>query len=799
MSTPRHLRSPGLGAVLIGTSVLTFLASCGELPVEGPSRAVPPSAAPLRISTNATCTISWMLGVSGDWDDSTNWAPSRRPVATDTVCFTANGIYTVTLTSGKWAAYLFVDDNSAVTLDASGALTMSYEDLEIRRLGRLTTTGCTALNADWGALTLVDGTLTMRSDPTCVSGQHLEHVRVTGMLELQSTSAEIGSFENSGHVVLTGANTLSDGNHVQFNGGQISGSGTLHLDLWSGGAIWSAGALPGRQSGSGNARVRVTADSLVLPSGIASGAIDLTGSATTQSRRLVGEVPTSIDVGIAAGGKTLLQRSTSQARAPFHVRGRLALRPSFGPAVIETDTLVVHGQLVAERDSVTLDVYTVDNRPGGRIDATSPVVLEAQVVTGVPSYSRHEQRGTLASSGAGRVVVGRSATLEIRPGSAHGGRIVVLGSGSLVGDGTLADVETLGGVVSPGIGAGSLGTLTMQSLRLDPAGRVDVEVGIDTTFTFDRLRVTTLLQLAGTLDLDYVAPFTGGTCGQVFSPITLASGATMTGQFNALSDGQLTTTRAFRLYPSANALQLVGYDPSLVLSVAPTSIGLAEGGAAGTSALCLAGFGPTGAGGPTGAVTVTGVARGGDVSASPNPVIFTTSNWGLPLPITVAAIEDTQAEGTHVDSVRFTLTSSDARYRGVARTQLAAVIADNDPPVDLALTLVASDDLALVGEQLDARFRVTNNGVGSSAGSTFTLTPMVGLTFVSSSAGASCVAGSGVVTCTVGTIVSGANVEFTLLFSATAAGVHANTAHLSGVDFDADTVNNTLVWSVTIS
>jgi hypothetical protein len=76
---------------------------------------------------------------------------------------------------------------------------------------------------------------------------------------------------------------------------------------------------------------------------------------------------------------------------------------------------------------------------------------------------------------------------------------------------------------------------------------------------------------------------------------------------------------------------------------------------------------------------------------------------------------------------------------------------------------------------------------------------MAGLAFVSSSAGVTCTATATALTCTVGALAAGANTEFVLLFRATSAGVHSNTGRVNGRDYDPNTVDNDLVWRVTIS
>ncbi len=85
---------------------------------------------------------------------------------------------------------------------------------------------------------------------------------------------------------------------------------------------------------------------------------------------------------------------------------------------------------------------------------------------------------------------------------------------------------------------------------------------------------------------------------------------------------------------------------------------------------------------PTGAVTVTAtpddqtdLGAGAGVSVD---LTFTTANWGEPQTVTVAAVDDTVAEGPHASTVTHSVTSIDADYDGISVEDVAVDVTDND-------------------------------------------------------------------------------------------------------------------------
>ena len=81
---------------------------------------------------------------------------------------------------------------------------------------------------------------------------------------------------------------------------------------------------------------------------------------------------------------------------------------------------------------------------------------------------------------------------------------------------------------------------------------------------------------------------------------------------------------------------------------------------------------------PTATVTITiGGQTAADITASPTPLTFTTTNWATPQTVTVTAGNDTDtASDTH--SLTHNAASSDAKYSSISITGVAVTVNDND-------------------------------------------------------------------------------------------------------------------------
>lgn len=121
------------------------------------------------------------------------------------------------------------------------------------------------------------------------------------------------------------------------------------------------------------------------------------------------------------------------------------------------------------------------------------------------------------------------------------------------------------------------------------------------------------------------------------------------------------------------------------------------------------------------------------------------------------------------------------------------------PLADVSITMTDAPDPVAVGSNLTYSITVNNAGPDSADGVLVTDPLPTGVTFVSatSSQGA-CANAAGTVTCTVGTMASGASVNITIVVRPTAAGTLNNTATVGSGAVDGDAANNSASVSTVV-
>jgi hypothetical protein len=99
------------------------------------------------------------------------------------------------------------------------------------------------------------------------------------------------------------------------------------------------------------------------------------------------------------------------------------------------------------------------------------------------------------------------------------------------------------------------------------------------------------------------------------------------------------------------------------------STAVTEGGATDTYTVVLTGE-------PTANVTITPT-PGSQLTVSPPNLTFTISNWSTPQTVTVTAVNDAVAEGTHNGTITHAAASTDPGYSGIDITAVTATITDD--------------------------------------------------------------------------------------------------------------------------
>jgi hypothetical protein len=799
----RHtmLRDP-LPSLLLACALL---AACRE--------ASPPATAPDERAVSAgaaaptTCTHRWASGVSGDWHDATKWNTGTVPGSGALVCISAAGTYTVTVNAGSLLPGLHSlsvgDGSSAITVEFTpvpSGITLSATHLTIAANARLITP-TTAIH--------VDSTLVVRGrlDPGWPLDVHELHVDDAGSVHVVADPPgvpTVKSWNLTGEeprvtirgivdigadvtVTLDAWSATGATSTIAMEGGAIQGEGALEIREgsssgpstvldWSGGTIESPAGDPTR------ALVSLRAGVLVLRDTTLVGGVELNAA---PSVRVEGDVGAGVHLrlhtfrsDVLGGGRIDLRTATG---APPVSHGRITLTAGTAGALRVTGAVVNRGTMVLDSTDVRLELDSLVNhgtvlvldstrftKPGGRLRNAGAII----------------GAGSLVMADGSEYIATSTGTINGPLGLENGGR--------LLGRGNVGGVTSVGGVVGPG-GTG-IGTLTISRLTLDAASRVIVDIGGTAAGQFDQLDLGGAATFAGAIEARSVAPFVPGLCGQTASIVIAPRGTVHGGAFTQFVGFQPSPTQAWRVVPSGSTLQLAGFDPSVRVGHAPgKALLLTEGGASAAVEVCL------GRPAPTASVTLTPTPSRGQVTASPSSLLFAPGDWGLPRRLTVSAVDDASGEGAHADVVHLAARSSDPAY-GVARIDsIPVALTDDDPGTDLALALLSAPSAAVVGQQVEARFRLTNQGPGASSGSTFTIAPLAGLAYLSNGPAVACAPSAGLVTCTVGALAAGAQLDFTVRFTAQTAGAHANTARIAGLEYDHVASNDALVWNLTIN
>jgi uncharacterized repeat protein (TIGR01451 family) len=142
-----------------------------------------------------------------------------------------------------------------------------------------------------------------------------------------------------------------------------------------------------------------------------------------------------------------------------------------------------------------------------------------------------------------------------------------------------------------------------------------------------------------------------------------------------------------------------------------------------------------------------------------------------------------------IDEVEiFNLALSAEEIAAIANARDAGKCQDGSATADLSVTKTDDPDPVTAGSNLTYTVTVTNNGPDAATGVTLTDTLPTGVTFVSATS--PCTQVSGVVTCDLGSLASGADATVEIVVTPTEAGEISNGVAVTGNESDPDTANN---------
>lgn len=366
------------------------------------------------------------------------------------------------------------------------------------------------------------------------------------------------------------------------------------------------------------------------------GALNLAGDLVNRG---VIHVPDSFGYGIRLAGHTLINEGTLDLLATSTAHdlrngtvvnhGRLVVPSSADRLVLTGATIENHGEIALDGelrldvDRDALNVSTLVNHPGASVAGD----------------------GWLSLSGWG--------------GDGVGGRLIGVGS---VGVDVVSGFDT---VISPGF---SPGILELGSLDLAwNESAVDLEIaGLVPGAGHDQINVAGHANLNGMLRISMLDGYVPPVC----SAYTVMTWGSRSGTPDLIGTDLGGGVELVPVY-LPDRLVLVATDTGVPISVNPTAVNVAEGGATAEVNVCLGTD-------PNQPVTVTATPDA-QVTTAPASLTFLPGET-LVQTLTVEAVDDLVVEGDHVGTVGLTSSSAEAAFDGLVLPDVVATIADNDLP-----------------------------------------------------------------------------------------------------------------------
>jgi uncharacterized repeat protein (TIGR01451 family) len=188
-------------------------------------------------------------------------------------------------------------------------------------------------------------------------------------------------------------------------------------------------------------------------------------------------------------------------------------------------------------------------------------------------------------------------------------------------------------------------------------------------------------------------------------------------------------------------------------------------------------------------LAASGLPSGASASFNPTPIIISDAT------AKTATLTISTTAASPLGNNTITITASSGMNMHTAQVGLNII---SPTSVDLALTKTASPNPGQVGMNLSYRITVTNNGPAMATNVTAMDTLPSGITFVSSSTTQGACAGTGTVSCGLGSLSSGASAVITIVVAPTAPGTITNSATVNSSEVDFDGTNNSAALSTLI-
>jgi hypothetical protein len=425
----------------------------------------------------AGCTESWAKAESGSWGTAANWSPEKVPTASDEVCITKPGEYTVTVTGSVSVESLTLGASSGATkqtllvdgLLSSGALNLSTS-------ATIAKTGVLNLESTSSNDAVVAGSATISNGGELLSSasstNYLEANLTTaasGVVDLKSgelrqddntTTINEGAFDVEGGAIFA----ATAGTDKFVNRGSLANGGSVSL---ANDASWTQEA--GTSSETGNPVSIFNSGQLTDVSGV--GSFDLVDTAVLSGMIPAGQTVTAdaipshnAEVKVsgtvtnegtlaldspAGGGEPALEKVSVSSR--LGNRGVLSTQSQSG----QVDFLEVP---LANEAAATVDVESGELRQDENTTTTNDGIFEVKsgaIFAATAGADEFVNKGSLANAGSVSLTNDASWTQEAGTSSETGSPVSIFNSGQLtdvsgVGGFDLVDTAVLSGTVPAG-------------------------------------------------------------------------------------------------------------------------------------------------------------------------------------------------------------------------------------------------------------------------------------------------------------------------------------------------------------
>ncbi|MDP7016307.1 MAG: Calx-beta domain-containing protein, partial [Pirellulaceae bacterium] len=565
-------------------------------------------------------------------------------------------------------------NNGAIILEQTGAASTENATLNVSATSTLT-------NSATGVITVADDASDAATDRVITA--NLTNNGTININENTLFSMANSEVINNANFDVATARTfavLAAGGVFTQDGGtlNIAGALTMSADTFN----FNGGGL------TGNAPILTSSALNIGPSSTGAGEFRMRSTGGTLS----GDIAAAQTVRVEA---TSTLHSTVTSSSSFTNNGELILEQS-GAASTENATLNVTAGNTLTNGPTGVITIANDASDGG-VDENMSFALASSALTNNANLNIATGQ-SLFLNGVNNVIKQAAGVFDIAGtltmsaddlnftgGSITGGGTVNLNTGSeMFGTGD-ADVviNNNSSRVSPGAASAATGILnvgvdagatTGGDYAHNATGILDIEIGGPTPGVgFDQLNVEDNAELTGTLNIDFINGYVPNAC----DTFTIVTHATRTGATPTVNVTGLPAGMTSRVDFNAGDVTVVALNTVASINVSPASVNVAEGGAAAVYNVCLASSTA-----PTGVVTVTPSA-GGEVVVAPASLTFdpATSDWRQVKQFTVTAVDDSDVEGDHTDTISHTSASSDPTFDGIAIDDVTANIADNDTAV----------------------------------------------------------------------------------------------------------------------